>query len=529
MSSELLAVYMHNFRIGTRLGLGFGLVFILLLSSIGVGIWRLQELSTVTRRLATLDKEKYDLAAQWHDGIDLNWTRTRAALLDPDTNQVGIWQKEMDATSRQIDAAKKKLESLTDEVDAQTLMAAIAKAREAYRGPRSELIKRHLAGENVRDDVAEQLEPLAKAYVAEIRRLKAYQNDEYESALLAAEDDARHGQIVVVCIGVVSLLLGAAIFWRLTRSIVRPIREATSVAECIANGVLDGDVPAPLGQDESAQLLRALEKMQLGLTGLVQKVREGAESVSIASSEISQGNFDLSGRTENQASALQQTASSMSDLSTTVRQNAESAQSANALASAASLVAGDGGAVMADVVKTMKEINQSSGKIADIIGVIEAIAFQTNILALNAAVEAARAGEHGRGFAVVASEVRSLAGRSAQAAREIKLLIGTSVENVDRGSLLVDRAGATMLEVIESIRKVTEIVAEISHASEAQRVGVLHIEQAIHQMDQSTQQNAALVEQMAAAASSLNSQAQQLLGATGVFVLRLTPHQEFAS
>lgn len=514
---------MYSFRIGTRLGIGFGLVFILLLSSIGVGAWRLQELSTVTRRLATVDKDKYDLAAQWHDGIDLNWTRTRAALLDPDTNQVMVWQKEMETTSQQIDAAKKKLEALTDGVDARELMAAIAKAREAYRGPRSELIKRHLAGEDVRTAVAEQLEPLAKAYVAEIQRLKTYQNDVYENALLEAEEDARQGQIVVVCIGVATLLLGVGIAWRLTRSIVNPICEATSAAECIANGVLDGDIPAPHGRDESAQLLRALERMQTGLASLVQKVREGAESVSIASSEISQGNFDLSGRTENQASALQQTASSMSDLSTTVRLNAENAQSANALAYAASRVAGDGGAAMADVVKTMKEINQSSGEISEIVGVIEGIAFQTNILALNAAVEAARAGEHGRGFAVVASEVRSLAGRSAQAAREIKSLIGTSVENVDRGSSLVDRAGATMLEVIESIRKVTEIVGEISRASEAQRVGVLHIEQAIVQMDQSTQQNAALVEEMAAAASSLNGQAQQLLGAAGVFVLRLAP------
>jgi methyl-accepting chemotaxis protein len=297
---------------------------------------------------------------------------------------------------------------------------------------------------------------------------------------------------------------------------------SVSLALRLAKGVASGDLSqkiVPRGDDEMSHLLRALAAMQSSLSNVVTTVRSGSEGVSSASAEISQGNNDMSARTESQASALEQTAASMEELSGTVRQNADSARSANQLALSASTVAVKGGEVVAQVVDTMKGINESSRKISDIIGVIDGIAFQTNILALNAAVEAARAGDHGRGFAVVASEVRSLAGRSADAAKEIKLLINASVDRVEHGTVLVDQAGTTMTEVVNSIKRVTDIMGEISAASNEQALGVAQVGEAIKQMDEVTQQNAALVEEMAAAASSLKNQASDLVDSVSVFKL----------
>jgi methyl-accepting chemotaxis protein-1 (serine sensor receptor) len=289
----------------------------------------------------------------------------------------------------------------------------------------------------------------------------------------------------------------------------------------VAKGDLTAAAPSS-GRDEIAQLLNALHDMQGSLAQVVQRVRTNAHSVAGASAEIAMGNNDLSMRTEQQASALEETSASMEELNSTVQANADNARQASQLAVNASSVAVQGGNVVAEVVSTMRGINDSSKKIADIIGVIDGIAFQTNILALNAAVEAARAGEQGRGFAVVASEVRNLAQRSAQAAKEIKGLIHTSVERVEQGSALVDQAGTTMTEVVASIRRVTDIVAEISAASSEQSQGVSQVGEAITQMDQVTQQNAALVEESAAAADSLRLQAQQLVEAVAVF--RLSAH-----
>jgi len=303
-----------------------------------------------------------------------------------------------------------------------------------------------------------------------------------------------------------------------SRRITRPVNDALSVARAIAGGDLTTPVRV-IGQDEIAQLLKALAAMQGSLASVVGNVRENSESVAIAASQISQGSNDLSARTEEQASALQEAAASMEELGSTVRQNAENALSANQLALGASSVARKGGDVVGEVVETMKGINDSSKRVVDIIGVIDGIAFQTNILALNAAVEAARAGEQGRGFAVVASEVRSLAQRSADAAREIKSLISASVERVEHGTVLVDRAGMTMTEIVASIARVTDIMGEISAASTEQSTGVGQISEAIAQMDQATQRNAALVEESAAAAESLRDQARQLVQVVAVFKL----------
>ena len=323
-------------------------------------------------------------------------------------------------------------------------------------------------------------------------------------------------------VSVVSIVLGLlfAVFFGLSllRSITLPLRRAVDVTEAVAQGDLTQTVDVS-GSDEISALMRAVTHMQTSLAAVVRQVRQGSESVATASTEIAQGNSDLSSRTEAQASSLEQTASSMEQLSATVKQNADNAAQANQLALNARTVAEQGGDVVAQVVDTMKGINEASRKISDIISVIDGIAFQTNILALNAAVEAARAGEQGRGFAVVASEVRSLAGRSAEAAKEIKTLISASVDRVELGTTLVDRAGSTMQEVVTSIKRVTDIVGEISAASHEQSQGVSQVGQAVTQMDQATQQNAALVEQMAAAAGSLKSQAQELVQTVAVFKL----------
>jgi methyl-accepting chemotaxis protein len=302
------------------------------------------------------------------------------------------------------------------------------------------------------------------------------------------------------------------------RTVVRPIRQVDAAVLRMSSGDLSVSLVTQ-GSDELARMTNQLDAMRTSLATVVSRVRQGSESVANASAEIAQGNNDLSARTESQATALQQTAARMDDLSAAVRQNAEHASQANQLALTASSVAVQGGAVVSQVVVTMKGINEASRKISDIIQVIDGIAFQTNILALNAAVEAARAGEQGRGFAVVASEVRSLAGRSADAAKEIKALIQASVQRVDQGSSLVDRAGITMNEVVLSIRKVTDIMGDISTASGEQSQGVAQMGEAVAQMDQVTQQNAALVEEMAAAADSLKSQAVELVQTVAVFKL----------
>ena len=343
-----------------------------------------------------------------------------------------------------------------------------------------------------------------------------------ESSAIAAQAGASGRQATAVSLALMALVfcvcaVGGVLF---SRTITGPLGRAVAVAQAVAGGDLSVHLDAR-GQDEMAQLLKALQVMRDSLVRVVSNVRENADSVATASAQIAQGNLDLSSRTEEQASALQQTAASMDQLSTTVRTNADNARQASELAQGAAEVAVRGGSVVGDVVSTMKGIDDSSRRVSEIIGVIDGIALQTNILALNAAVEAARAGEQGRGFAVVAGEVRSLAQRSADAAREIKTLIADSVQRVGQGSALVGEAGTIMNEVVASIQKVTGIIGEISHASSEQSAGVSQVTQAVGQMDAVTQQNAALVEEGAAAAQSLKAQAGRLVQAVAVF--RMAP------
>ncbi|MBC7216262.1 MAG: Tar ligand binding domain-containing protein [Burkholderiaceae bacterium] len=364
----------------------------------------------------------------------------------------------------------------------------------------------------------DKVAPLYAPMAADVKALAELQlkeaKREYEAAV-ARYEVMRVASVVLIAVG-----LGLAIVVGLT--LVRGVTRALAQAMNAANAVAQGDLAYAIrieGKDEVSELLRTLAGMQESLRKVVAHVRQNAENVAAASAQIASGNSDLSARTESQASALEETAASMEEVGATVRQNADNARQANQLAQSASSVATQGGDVVGEVVQTMKGIHEASRKIADIIGVIDGIAFQTNILALNAAVEAARAGEQGRGFAVVASEVRSLAGRSAEAAKEIKGLITASVERVEQGSELADKAGATMTEVVTAIRRVSDIVGEISAASSEQSAGVAQVGEAIMQMDQATQQNAALVEEMAAAASSLNAQAGELVNAVAVFKL----------
>ncbi len=421
-------------------------------------------------------------------------------------------QKEMTAVGKGLEGLNSMLEPGPAKDTATKLTAAMQSAAQGY-GVALQAYKAADADYAAGDKAARGKDRDAVTLLGELRKQLSEQEQlasEGASAVAARGSQLAYGVMVLVT------LAGLAGSILLSRKIVRPLNEAVTVADRVAGGDLTAQLHTQ-GRDEVAALMRSLQSMQNSLATLVIKVREGAQGVALASSEIAQGNHDLSARTEQQASALEEAAASMEELGSAVSHSADNARQASQMAASASTVAQQGGDVVAQVVHTMKDINESSSRISEIISVIDGIAFQTNILALNAAVEAARAGEQGRGFAVVASEVRALAGRSADAAKEIKTLIGASVARVEQGTTLVDRAGSTMGEVVSAIRRVTDIVTEISAASTEQNTGVAQVSEAVTQIDQATQQNVALVEQMAAAASSLKQQAQDLVSLVAVF------------
>ena len=444
-------------------------------------------------------------------------------MLNPDAadreRQVQVISQSRQEITKQLDALNK---TLTDP-KVHALLQKVQEQRALYLAGQEELlglIKSDQTDQS-RDYLANKLRPVHASYKTAIGTLVEYEKNAIVQAGTDAQQTANSARTTLIGLGIAALLLAAALGWLITRSLVRELGGEPRTAADVARAVAGGDFTQPIAvkDGDTTSLMAQLAAMKDGLAQVVSQVRRGSESVAMASSEIAQGNQDLSARTESQASALEETAASMEQLGATVRQNADSAGQANALARSASDVAVRGGEVVGQVVQTMKGINESSQRIADIIGVIDGIAFQTNILALNAAVEAARAGEQGRGFAVVASEVRSLAGRSAEAAKEIKQLISASVERVEQGSAMADQAGETMTEVVQSIRRVTDLMGEINAASSEQASGVAQVGEAVTQMDQATQQNAALVEEMAAAAGSLSSQAQELVQAVAVFKL----------
>ena len=513
--------YAH-LKIGTRLTLAFSVLLLITAAIAGMGVWRLEALKEANQAIATVEMQRSLLSQRWASFIEANWVRTSALMRSSDPVYLAALRKDMAAATESVSQAQKQLEAMMQDSKGQALMADVARQRKTYSDFRAALQKRQAQGDDITQALDNELRPLADNYLKAVVDVANDAARNLAEVQTAAAESATASQVTLTAGAALALLLGLLLATLTKRSITGPIHRAAEVAEAIRNGDLTSNIDAA-GNDETAQMLRGLAEMQANLRNIVAHVRQGSEAVATASSQIASGNSDLSGRTEEQASALEQTAASMEQLGSTVRQNADNAHQANQLALNASAVAVQGGDVVAQVVGTMKGINDSSRKIADIIGVIDGIAFQTNILALNAAVEAARAGEQGRGFAVVASEVRSLAQRSADAAKEIKALITASVERVEQGTQQADLAGSTMTEVVGAIRRVTDIMGEISAASSEQSTGVAQVGEAITQMDQATQQNAALVEESAAAADSLQRQAQELVQTVAVF--RLNPGQ----
>jgi methyl-accepting chemotaxis protein len=510
----------NNLRIGTRLNAGFGLLMLMMVAMAGVSIARLGQIGDINTRIIEKDWVKSEAANLINATTRANGRRTMELVLASDAQQIQTIKAAIEANKKTINDALQTLDRLVYLPEGKALVTQLTEARKRYVASFTRVAALVDAGQ--RDEAIALLHretlPALDALQEPITALNALQRRIVESSSAEARDAINGARLLMLTLTVLGMFAGLALAWAITRSITRPVGDAVAIARTVAAGNLDSHIEVTR-QDETGQLLLALRDMNDSLVRIVGQVRTGADSMATATSEIAAGNLDLSSRTEEQASALQQTAASMDELASTVKQNYASGQQAHQLAESAAKVAVQGGSVVSQVVQTMEAINTSSTRIADIIGVIDGIAFQTNILALNAAVEAARAGEQGRGFAVVASEVRALASRSAEAAKEIKQLIETSVHNVGEGCKLVEQAGSTMDEIVVSVRRVADIMGEISTASQDQSSGIDQINQAVGQMDQVTQQNAALVEESAAAAQSLEHQASTLLQTVQVFQL----------
>ncbi len=509
-----------NVRIGARLAMGFGAIFILMATLIVLALLRFNSIGEINHQMVDSDWVKAEAAATIDVTTRANARRNMELLMETEPAKVAALFADIAKNKKAIDEAVVVLDKLIYTDKGKALMQEFKEARGKYVASFGKVGK--LVADNHRDEarqilLSETLPALdmVQGIVAQLTAVQKKMVEE-RGATAAGHIDAAIQMMMVL--GALAAVGGIALAYWITHSITKPLHEAVKIAQTVAAGDLTSVIEAKY-KDETGQLLRALKDMNGSLIRIVGEVRHSTEAIAIASTQIASGNMDLSSRTEEQASSLEETASSMEELTGTVRQNADNARQANQLALTASSVASKGGDVVSQVVDTMGSINDSAKKIADIIGVIDGIAFQTNILALNAAVEAARAGEQGRGFAVVAGEVRSLAQRSAAAAKEIKTLIGDSVQKVNAGSRLVDDAGSTMQEVVASVRRVTDIMGEITAASQEQTTGIEQINQAVIQMDSVTQQNAALVEQAAAAAASLQHQAGSLAQVVGVFKL----------
>jgi methyl-accepting chemotaxis protein len=507
-----------NLKIAHRLGLGFAAVLIILCVVATASFLSAKRIDRLVEVDMAEEDERVSAVAALKDLILLQAIEVRNVAINHD---VKMQQQEVAEVKRLDVEIAKKFEAIEKlGLDAKSMELVLTSKKYAIEARPIVAEVLAAAAEFRAEASAEAIKtkclPLLKKRMVALEALEKMAREHQTAALSAAAKATTMATTTILTLSAIGLLLGIVIAWRLTKSITAPISKATEVANAIAAGDLSANINAK-GKDEIGDLMRALSAMSTNLRTIVADVKSSSESISTASAEIAQGNADLSSRTENQAGSLQQTASSVEQLTGTVKQNAESARQANQLASAASMDALRGGEVVNQVVTTMTDIQSSSKKIADIINVIDGIAFQTNILALNAAVEAARAGEQGRGFAVVAGEVRNLAQRSAQAAKEIKTLISASVEKVDDGSKLVSEAGVAMDEIVTSVKRVTDIIAEITAATVEQSGGIQQVNVAVSELDQMTQQNAALVEQSAAAAASLKDQAVRLTESIRVF------------
>ena len=513
-----------NNKISHRLAGVLGLLLLTTLAIVGMALWQMGVMRTLSAEVSNNWLPSVETVTQ----MNTNTGELRVAefqqVLNTDSTRVAALEKTMAQIQAEFEAHHKTYVALISSPEEQKLHDAFEAQWKHYLQFHAQIVElsrkneQAQARELLEGDAQRTFETMSKVLdqLVELNQTGARSAAEAsESAYLMA----RNAMVIAAALGLAMAVTAG--LW-LMRSITGPLQQALQATHRVADGDLSCVIEHQ-SQDESGQVLQALQQMQTSLEGVVTKVRDNADSVATASQQIANASQDLSSRTEEQASALEETAATMDELAATVRANTENAQQADQLARSASAIAVQGGEVVGKVVTTMQNINASSRKISDIIGVIDGIAFQTNILALNAAVEAARAGEQGRGFAVVASEVRSLAQRSAEAAKEIKTLISRSVEQVSHGTDLVDQAGKTMGEIVGSIRRVSDIVTEITTATQEQSLGIQQVGQAISQLDQTTQQNAAMVEESAAAAETLKDQAMQLVQTVAVFRLSGTP------
>ena len=521
---------MKNIKISTRILGTFGVLVVLLLAMVAMALMQFRAMQSSSEVIT----EKALPSVEVINTLNTDLVRARLLELRHVNNSEPAYiadvEKQFEQLQHRLGEEKNIYEPLILSEQERQIYTQFLSERDRYVVLNKQLFEASRSGDKdkAKELLGAESLKLYNTSSATLQKLIKYNSDAAKAETQAAAAAYKRAITLLVTGAVIAVLIAVMAGLWLVRSIRAPLQQAVQAADRVANGDLSGVIHVER-QDETGQLLNALERMQGSLVQTVRTVRQNAEGVASASSQIASGNADLSSRTEEQASALEETAASMEQLGSTVRQNADNARAANQMAVNASQVAAQGGAVVAEVVETMKGINNSSHQIADIISVIDSIAFQTNILALNAAVEAARAGEQGRGFAVVAGEVRTLAQRSAEAAKEIKALITTSVERVEQGTQLVDKAGATMTDIVSAIRRVTDLMAEISAASQEQSQGVAQVGEAVTQMDQTTQQNAALVEESAAAAGALRKQAQDLVQAVAVFQLPASAQHDQAA